>query len=122
MNPVKNNPTVYSTEVGRVCPRCGNPQSKCTCKKNTKSRSIPKGDGVVRVWLESKGRRGKSVSVITGLNIDEDEMKDLAGELKRLCGTGGTMKEGLIEIQGDHRDALVDALKKRGFNAKRAGG
>ena len=71
---------------------------------------------------ETKGRKGKGVTLITGLPLDETSLKGLAKELKRTCGTGGTVKNGVIEIQGDHRDALVAELKKRGYDAKRSGG
>jgi translation initiation factor 1 len=111
--------TVYTTETGRVCPHCGQPVSGCRCKKKA---TPPTGDGVVRVQLEKKGRGGKTVSVITGLAGSEETLRALAAELKRRCGTGGTLKEGVIEIQGDHRDTLVEVLKARGINAKRAGG
>jgi len=116
MSPRNENPTVYSTESGRICPDCGRPQSVCVCKK---PGAVPKGEGVVRVQLESKGRAGKTVSRVTGLALNEEGLKKLAGELKRICGSGGTVKDGVIEIQGDHRDILVDALKKQGIKAKR---
>lgn len=74
---------------------------------------------MVRVQIESKGRGGKTVSLVTGLVMNEEGLKKLAGELKRVCGSGGTIKDGVIEIQGDHRDILVDALKKQGIKAKR---
>jgi translation initiation factor 1 len=113
------NRTVYSTETGRICPKCGHPIDRCTCKKN---QPAPKGDGIVRVRLESKGRKGKSVTTITGLLLDGEGLKKLAGELKTMCGAGGAVKDGVIEIQGDHTAAVMTELKKRGFTAKRAGG
>lgn len=120
--------TVYSTESGgRICPDCGRPVDDCRCKKKSGRASagpaaaMPK-DGVVRVALEKKGRGGKTVSVITGLTGSEDSLKELAAELKRRCGTGGTLKDKVIEIQGDHRDTLVELLKSKGFTAKRVGG
>lgn len=76
----------------------------------------------MRVALEKKGRGGKTVTVITGLSGSDDELHTLASELKRRCGTGGTLKDGIIEIQGDHRDTLVEALKAKGIAAKRSGG
>ena len=110
--------TVYSTESGRHCPVCGQPLANCRCKK-----SAPRAtDGIVRVALERKGRGGKAVSVITGLALADDDLRALAADLKRRCGTGGTVKDGVIEIQGDHRDALVEALKARGMTVKKAGG
>jgi translation initiation factor 1 len=80
------------------------------------------GDGIVRVGRQTKGRRGKGVSVITGVPLGPAELKDLAKQLKRLCGSGGTVKDGVIEIQGDHRDRLVEELQKRGWTVKRSGG
>ncbi|HKZ17952.1 MAG TPA: translation initiation factor Sui1 [Geobacteraceae bacterium] len=110
---------VYSSELGRICPDCGKPKAGCVCRKGT---AHPTGDGIVRVQRESKGRGGKTVTVITGIPLDGTELKNLAGELKRRCGTGGTLKDGNIEIQGDHRDLLVAELEKRGYKVKRAGG
>ena len=76
----------------------------------------------VRVGRETKGRGGKGVTVITGLRLSVAELEAIAGELKRRCGCGGTVKDGQIEIQGDHRDTIVAALRARGFDAKRSGG
>jgi translation initiation factor 1 len=112
------NPTVYSTEKGRICPKCGRPLAECTCKKVSR----PQGDGIVRVQRESKGRKGKTVTLISGLLLGEDALRDLASDLKRLCGAGGAIKEGIIEIQGDHRDTVFDELKKRSYIVKKAGG
>jgi translation initiation factor 1 len=81
-----------------------------------------KGDGTVRVGRETKGRKGAGVTVITGVPLEGDALKSLAKELKSRCGGGGTVKDGIIEIQGDHRDAVVAELVRRGFKAKRAGG
>lgn len=119
MNPRSENPTVYSTRSGRICPLCGLAQEKCRCAQK-KAPSVP-GDGIVRVSRESKGRGGKVVSVISGLRLSEESLKKLAGDLKRLCGSGGAVKNGQVEIQGDHRDTLVDALKKLGFTVKKVG-
>jgi translation initiation factor 1 len=112
---------VYSTDQGRMCPGCGNPTLKCTCSKK-KGHLSPAGDGHVRVGRETKGRKGKGISLITGLPLGQDELRELARDLKRRCGTGGTVKGGNIEIQGEHRDTLVEELNKRGFNVKRSGG
>ncbi len=112
------NPTVYSSEHGRLCPNCGRPIANCICKK-----AVPTpGDGVIRVRLDLKARKGKTVTVISGLPLDEDNLRALLTELKRRCGTGGALKEGLLEIQGDHRDVVIAELKKRGLSAKKAGG
>ena len=110
---------VYSSDQGRLCPECGRPSAQCQCDKKP---AAPKGSGAVRVGRETKGRKGKGVTVITGLPLAEAQLLALAKELKQRCGTGGTVKEGVIEIQGDHRDTLVAELEKRGYAAKRSGG
>lgn len=110
---------VYSSEHGRICPECGKPAKACACKKGGER---PVGDGIVRVRRESKGRGGKTVTVISGLPLEPEGLKALAGELKRRCGTGGTVDEWTIEIQGDHAALLVAELLKRGYTVKRAGG
>jgi translation initiation factor 1 len=110
---------VYSSEHGRVCPECGRPQARCTCHERARA---PRGDGVVRVRRERKGRRGKTVTTASGVPLPPDELAKLAAELKRRCGTGGSAKDGVIEIQGDHGDALIEALRSRGYTVKRAGG
>ncbi len=115
----KNSVLVWSSEVGRVCPGCGKAAAACICKKQT---AMLVGDGIVRVRRESKGRGGKTVSVVMGVPGDDAALKSLAGELKKRCGTGGTVKDGNIEIQGDFCDLLVAELSKRGYTVKRAGG
>lgn len=110
---------VYSTEFGRMCPACGRPVSGCTCRHKKDSF---KGDGIVRVGRETKGRKGKGVTWISGVPLDEGAIKILAAELKKKCGTGGTVKDGRIEIQGDHRDLIVSELEKKGWTVKRSGG
>ena len=82
----------------------------------------PRGTGIVRVRRETKGRRGKPVTTIDGVHLDDAGLRQLAGELKRRLGTGGSVQDGVIEIQGDHRDALVAELESRGYTVKRAGG
>jgi translation initiation factor 1 len=82
----------------------------------------PRGDGIVRVRREVQGRGGKTVTTVSGVPLADDALKALAGELKRRCGTGGTAKDGVIEIQGDHRDAIVAELEARGYTVKLAGG
>jgi translation initiation factor 1 len=110
---------VYSSEQGRVCRGCGRPQAKCSCEK--RPRALP-GDGIVRVRREKKGRRGKTVTTITGIPLPAEGLLELAGELKRRCGSGGSAKNGVVEIQGDHADALIAELAARGYSVKRAGG
>ncbi|MBK7976599.1 MAG: stress response translation initiation inhibitor YciH [Deltaproteobacteria bacterium] len=127
---------VYSTEQGGMCPRCGRPEASCGCKRTSAAppRSGPssKGsspapqkppkDGIARVSNETKGRKGKGVSLVSGLKLDPVALADLAKELKVQCGSGGTVKDGVIEIQGDHRDKLVALLAARGIPAKKVGG
>jgi translation initiation factor 1 len=83
---------------------------------------VSKGDGIVRVRRENKGRRGKTVTTISGVPLPEDELRELAKDLKRNLGTGGSAKDGVIEIQGDHRDALMESLRAKGYEVKSAGG
>ncbi|GGX48080.1 translation initiation factor Sui1 [Saccharospirillum salsuginis] len=111
---------VYSTETGRHCPDCGELKTECRCK--TKTDTVPAGDGIVRVSRETKGRKGKGVTLVTGVPLAEKELKALAKTLKAKCGTGGTVKAGVIEIQGDQRDLLVAELQKQGYTVKKAGG
>ncbi|HKA16588.1 MAG TPA: translation initiation factor Sui1 [Myxococcota bacterium] len=112
---------VYSSQHGRTCPHCGRPIKQCACRANP--RAMPRGgDGIVRVKREIAGRRGKPVTTISGVPLADDALRDLAGELKRRCGTGGTAKDGVIEIQGDHRDVVIGELEARGYTVKRAGG
>jgi translation initiation factor 1 len=114
--------TVYTTEAGRVCPDCGHPLDGGSHHCGGKGASRSKGDGVVRLSIDRKGRGGKAVTLITGLPGSDEELKALAAELKRRCGTGGTLKDGVIEIQGDQRDTLLEVLKSKGFKVKKAGG
>jgi len=111
---------VYSCEQGRICPGCGNPIASCSCKKAKEEAA--KGSGRVRVGRQTKGRKGAGVTVITGLPLAGAELKTLAKELKGRCGSGGTVKDGVVEIQGDHRDLLVKVLLEKGYEAKRSGG
>ena len=110
---------VYTTGLGSICPGCRRPVADCACKRPD---GRPVRGGAVRVSREVAGRKGKGVSVVTGLPLAGPELEALAGELKRRCGSGGTVREGRIEIQGDHRDTLVGELARRGYDVKRAGG
>ncbi|OPZ58409.1 MAG: translation initiation factor Sui1 [Synergistetes bacterium ADurb.Bin520] len=110
---------VYSTAHGRLCPDCGKPAGACACKM---AGAAPVGDGIVRVGRETKGRKGAGVTVVTGLPLDAGVLAELAGRLKRLCGAGGTVRGGVIEIQGEHRDRLAAELAKLGYTVKKAGG
>jgi len=109
---------VYSTESGRMCPACRQAVGACLCK----AQAVPKGDGVVRVSRQSKGRGGKTVTLVKGLALDAAALAALGKTLRTACGSGGTVKEGVIEIQGDHCDLVMDALKQQGHDPKRAGG
>jgi translation initiation factor 1 len=113
---------VYSTDTGRMCPDCNQAQTACQCKSNAKNALTKQGDGIVRIQRESKGRKGKGVTLITGLPVSGGELNKIAKELKQLCGCGGAVKNGIIEIQGDSRDKLKADLEKRGFTVKLAGG
>jgi translation initiation factor 1 len=105
-----------------MCPNCGKPVAQCTCKKKAAPSAAAPTDGVIRVGLEKKHRAGKTVSVVSGLSLSPDALRELASDLKRRCGTGGTIKDGVIEIQGDHRDTLIAALQEHGYKPKRVGG
>lgn len=110
---------VYSTELGRTCPDCRRPVAECRCAAR---QAAPVGDGVVRVGRETKGRKGAGVTVVSGLPLGGADLAAVAKALKQRCGSGGTVKEGRIELQGDHRDVVVTELRQRGFAAKRVGG
>jgi translation initiation factor 1 len=111
---------VYSTRHGKLCPACGKPVAKCACKQNVPSSS---SDGIVRVGRETKGRKGSGVSVISGVPLGREELVQLGKQLKKRCGSGGTVRsDGVIEIQGDHRDRLVKELEERGWVVRRSGG
>ena len=109
---------VYSTDGGRSCPGCRKPVAQCCCQKPLSTS----GDGVVRVSRETKGRKGAGVTLVTGLVLSEAEIKVLAGELKKKCGVGGAIKNGIIEIQGDNRIAVHKLLVEKGLQVKLAGG
>jgi translation initiation factor 1 len=110
---------VYSTDFGRACQKCGKPIAQCTCRKQAAQALL---DDVVRVRREVKGRKGKTVTTISGVPLNEDGLRELASELKRQCGTGGSVKDGVIVIQGDHCDVLLAFLRERGYLVRRSGG
>jgi translation initiation factor 1 len=110
---------VYSTEKGEMCPGCERPRTVCAC--STATPAVARS-GPVRVGRQTKARRGKGVTVITGLPLDPPALAELARELRKKCGAGGVVREGVIEIQGEHRDRLVAELRARGWDAKRSGG
>jgi translation initiation factor 1 len=103
------NRLVFSTDVGRIKEEISKPQRE-------------KGDGIVRIQRQTKGRKGKGVCLVTGLDLDDAALKLLAAELKKVCGCGGAIKDGIIEIQGDKRDVLKMVLEKKGYTVKLAGG
>ena len=109
---------VYSTDLGRTCPDCRRPLAECRCKANTP----PPPGGPIRVGRQTAGRKGAGVTVVTGLPLGGAELAALASALKKRCGSGGTARDGRIEIQGDHRDLVVAELRQRGYDAKRSGG
>lgn len=119
---MSNSRLVYSTANGSAaqnCQNCGKTLRKCSCGLGTEK---PAGDGVIRISRQTKGRKGKGVCLIQGVPLPDDELLGLAKQLKSLCGTGGTVKDGVIEIQGDHRQTLMAALQARFERVKLAGG
>ena len=110
---------VYSTEAGRMCPQCRQAIASCRC---IAASVRPATDGVLRVSLETKGRAGKGVTVLRGLAMDDAAIAALGKQLRTSCGSGGTVKDGVVEVQGDHRDRVIRMLTDQGFVVKRAGG
>jgi translation initiation factor 1 len=115
---------VYSTERGQIADTGADKPRKSGRRKKDKAPSVPSvpDDGVVRLSRSSKGRKGKGVTLITGIPLKGDALKELARELKQKCGSGGTLRGDVVEIQGDHRDALLAEITKRGYTVKKAGG
>jgi len=110
---------VYSTDAGRMCPGCRRPLSQCVCGQG---KPAPLSDGIVRVSRETKGRGGKAVTLVRGLQLDAATLAALGRQLKAACGCGGTVKDGVIEVQGDHCDRVIEMLKAQGHTVKKAGG
>ena len=102
-----------------MCPQCRQALDRCTC---VQTRAVPAGDGIVRVSRETKGRKGKGVTLVKGLPVDDAALVQTAKQLKTSCGSGGTVKDGVIEIQGDHCDLVIAQLQRAGWVVKRAGG
>ncbi len=113
---------VFSTEKGQMCPGCQQAVDECACNSLAEEQRLEQLDGVVRIRRETAGRKGKGVTTVTGVPLAEKALKQLAKKLKQQCGTGGSVKDGIIEIQGDHRDTLKLALEKQGYTVKLAGG
>ncbi|RDB42554.1 translation initiation factor Sui1 [Halomonas sp. DQ26W] len=116
------NGLVYSTEYGDICPDCRQPQADCRCAEIAEKVRIEALDGIVRIRRETSGRKGKGVTTVAGIPLPDAELKALAKRLKKRCGTGGAVKEGIIEIQGDHREVLKAELERSGYTVKLAGG
>jgi translation initiation factor 1 len=110
---------VYSTEAGRMCPACRQALAACQCKTQAPA---PAGDGVVRVSREKQGRGGKTVTVVRGLPGDSAALAAWGKRLRSACGAGGTLKDGVVEVQGDHVDRVLAVVLAAGLKAKRAGG
>ena len=104
-----NSRLVYSTDIGRI-------------KEVEQKPTRPAGDGIVRIQRQTSGRKGKGVCVISGIDLDDAALAKLAAELRKKCGCGGSVKEGLIEIQGDKRDLIKSLLEAKGMKVKLAGG
>lgn len=110
---------VYTTGLGAICPGCRRPVGQCACRRPDGRRSR---DGIVRVSRDVAGRKGKAASVVSGLPLGPPELEALAALLKKRCGAGGTVRDGRIEIQGEHRERIVAELEELGYKVKRAGG
>jgi translation initiation factor 1 len=112
---------VYSTSTGRMCSACGRSERECVCREMARTKK-PATAGQVRVGRETAGRKGKGVTVVTGLPLSAARLEELGSTIKRRCGSGGTVRDGVIEVQGEHRDAIVAYLQSLGYAAKRSGG
>lgn len=111
---------VYSTEGGRMCPVCRQPLNACTCR--VAAQAAPAGDGVARVGRETKGRGGKAVTLVRGLRLDAAALAAVGKRLRTGCGSGGTVKDGVVEVQGEHVERVIGLLTSEGYKVKRAGG
>jgi translation initiation factor 1 len=115
---MSNSRLVYSTSNDNLCPRCQKRLDKCRC--NAAQEEAVGTDGIVRIFRETKGRNGKAVTLIKGVDLNAVELKKLSKRLKNICGSGGTVKNSVIEIQGDHRSQLKLELEDMGFTTKTA--
>jgi translation initiation factor 1 len=106
---MSENRLVYSTQTGRI-------------QNKEQNKPLLKTDCILRIRRETKGRKGKGMTTVTGLELADKELKDLCSQLKKMCGTGGALKNGIIEIQGDNRDKIKATLEQLGHNVKLAGG
>lgn|SRR5690606_7507489 len=116
----KSSTRVYSTDKGRLCPVCAEAVNECRCASDAANQLV--GDGRVKVKLDTKGRNGKAVTLVEGLAMTLPDVEALAKVLKTRCSSGGAVKNGVIEIQGDHRTLILSVLQSRGIQAKQAGG
>ena len=118
-----NSRLVYSTETGRICPKCQSPISACRCKKKrSEPKSQVKSDGIIRIRREVKGRKGKTVTTLSGFDLVNNSLSDISKQLKQHCGTGGSVKDGVVIIQGDHRETIKSLLEGQGYTVKFSGG
>ena len=111
---------VYSTEAGRMCPQCRQPMAACQCA--LRAKQVVRGDGQVRVSRERAGRGGKTVTLVRGLALDAEALAALGKRLRSACGAGGAAKDGVLEIQGDHVERVLELLAREGHAARRSGG
>ena len=110
---------VYSTELGRTCATCRQAIAACLCRARSSS---PQGDGSVRVSRQNKGRGGKTVTLVSGLSLQAEALAALGKRLRNACGAGGTLKDGVLEVQGDHVERVMVLLQREGWSVKRTGG
>lgn len=122
MSRSSNSGVVYSSEHGRMCPNCAKPVAQCACSQQKSQQNRPETDGIVRVRPEKSGRGGKTVTAIYGVPGTEQELKTLAKKLKKRAGTGGSVKDWAIIIQGDRVEDAIEWLQKEGYTVKRSGG
>lgn len=113
---------VYSTELGDICPGCQQALAQCRCAEQAEQERIAALDGIIRIRRETSGRKGKGVTTVSGLPLPDTELQALAKTLKKACGTGGSIQDGIVEIQGDHRQRIKRELEHRGYTVKLAGG